>query len=47
MYYKAKKVDVINFKQIEDKEHRFDYSNTSFNMMSALRGQDENIKDGR
>ncbi|GFR35190.1 hypothetical protein [Thermobrachium celere] len=47
MYYKAKKVDVINFKQPEDKEHRYDYSNTCFNITSAIRGVDENIKDGR
>lgn len=47
MYYKEKKVDAINFKQPEDKEHRFDYSNTSVDFTSSLRGIAGNIKDGR
>lgn len=47
MHYKSKKVDVSNFKQIEDKFSRFEYEKITIDVASGLRGIDEKIKESR
>lgn len=47
MYYKDKKVEVSAIKQVEDKNHRFDYGKVTMDLTSGIRGESNNIKDFR
>ncbi|MCX7883774.1 MAG: hypothetical protein N2448_01880 [Caloramator sp.] len=47
MFYKSKRQDISNLKQIEDKSLRYDYDKVRIDFSSGLIGENEKIKDSR
>ncbi|WP_168190152.1 hypothetical protein [Caloramator sp. E03] len=47
MFYKSKRQDISNIKQIEDKNSRYDYGKVKVDLASGLVGDNEKIRDSR
>ncbi|SKA79637.1 hypothetical protein SAMN05443428_103103 [Caloramator quimbayensis] len=47
MFYKIKRQDILNLKQQEDKDIRYDYGKVRVDVSSGLIGENEKIKDSR
>lgn len=47
VFYKIKRQDILNLKQQEDKDIRYDYGKVRVDVSSGLIGENEKIKDSR